>query len=153
MVLNQLDIQVECPVLVDKNRSVGIIMPAFKLPYRPYPCYVYLFAAALHLAGMSMRKTASAAAKKFGLPSFNHSTISRMLPKLLSIADLIHSVALPAAPATASCPLFYGRPGWAAEKQQKATTLFESLKSLLADPESGAMLAYRFFMRYCRFLL
>lgn len=43
--VNHLDVQVECPVIVDEDkRPVCVIMPAFKLPYRRYPGYVYLYA-------------------------------------------------------------------------------------------------------------
>ena len=40
MVLHHLEVQVECPVLLNGNRPAGVILPAFKLPYRPYPCYM-----------------------------------------------------------------------------------------------------------------
>lgn len=155
MVLHHREIQVECPVLMDRNRAVGVIMPAFKLPYRPYPCYVYLFAVALYLAGDSMRKAAGKVRKKFGIPGFSHSTISRVLSILLSKADLLSAVSEPdmLGKSLPGRPAFPERSAWTQEKKKAAFQLFKSLSPLLADPESGIWLVYRYFMRYCRLLM
>jgi hypothetical protein len=167
MIIYHREIQVECPVLMDGKRAVGVILPAFKLPYRPYPCYVYLFAIALYLAGTSMRKAANKVKKKFGIPGFSHSTISRTWSVLLVKADLLSAVSgsdsgQPAeittglnAPERALpwYPDFHERESWTQEKRKAAFCLFESLKSLLTSPEDGIMLVYRYFMRYCCLLI
>lgn len=167
MIIHHREIQVECPVIMDGNHAVGVILPAFKLPYRPYPCYVYLFAIALYLAGDSMRKTAKKVRKKFGIPRFSHSTISRTWSALLAKADLLSAVTGPdngqLAVITSGLnapertqpgyPDFHARESWTQRKREAAFCLFQSLKSLLSSPEDGMMLVYRYFMRYCCFLI
>lgn len=155
MVLYHREIQVECPILMDGNRAVGVIMPAFKLPYRPYPCYVYLFAIALYLVGYSMRKAAGKVQKQFGIPGFSHSTISRIWSILLSKADLLSVVYEPDTPGKSlpGHPAFLGRSAWTQEKSKAAFQLSQSLSPLLASPEAGMWMVYRYFMRYCCFLI
>lgn len=167
MVLYHREIQVECPILLDGNRAVGVILPAFKLPYRPYPCYVYLYAIVLYLVGYSMRNAADKVRKKFGISRFSHSTISRTWSILLAKADLLSAVVeldtrksddivsdlnesgeqLP------GYPVFSERKSWTKEKKQAAFCLFKSLGSLPVNPEAGMLLVYRYFMRYCRLLI
>lgn len=165
MVLYHHEVQVECPILMDGKHAVGIIMPAFKLPYRPYPCYVYLFAIVLYLIGYSMRKSAAKVQKKFGISGFSHSTISRTWAALLKKADLLSAVIEPntfdyeisnlkaSGKSTPSYPVFTERKSWTQEKRQAAFCLFKSLNSLLFNPKDGMMLVYRYFMRYCRLLI
>lgn len=154
MVLYHHEIQVECPVLINGNRKAGVIMPAFKLPYRPYPCYVYLFAVALYLAGDSMRKAAGKVQKKFGIPGFSHSTISRVWTALQPNAGILSNISggilekpLPGSPA------LMVRTHWTQDKRHIAALLFGSLSQLLVSPELGTVLAYQYFMRYCRLLI
>lgn len=155
MVLYHHEIQVECPILMDGNRVVGVIMPAFKLPYRPYPCYVYLFAIALYLVGDSMRKAAGKVQKKFGIPGFSHSTISRTWSILLLKTDLLSAVSEPDTPGKSlpGHPVFMERTAWTQEKKKAAFQLFKSLCPLLASPDAGMWLVYRYFMRYCCLLI
>jgi hypothetical protein len=155
MVLYHHEIQIECPVLMDGNRAVGVILPAFKLPYRPYPCYVYLFAIALYLVGDSMRKAARKVQKKFGIPGFSHSTISRTWSILLSKTDLLSAVTEPytSGKSLPGHSAFKDREAWTQEKKNAAFQLFKSLCPLLASPEAGMWLVYRYFMCYCCFLI
>lgn len=165
MVLHYRDIQVECPVQLDGKKPVGIILPAWKLPYRKYPIFVYLYAVALYLSGESMRTAARKTAKKFGVPKFSHSTVSRTLDALtLKIDELtaicpLESELLQAragadrvTPA-ASQPSLVVRPRWIDTRKQAAPHLFNMLASLLSSPEAGSMLAYRYFTKYSRLLL
>ena len=167
MVLYYRDIQVECPVKLDGNKAVGIILPAFKLPYRKYPVFVYLYAVALYLSGESMRTAARETAEKFGVPGFSHSTISRTLdalilkidkltticplnselPQIKTGADSTVPVALP------DQPSLVVRPRWKEERKQGAPHLFNVLGFLFSSPESGSMLAYRYFIQYGHLLL
>lgn len=167
MVLHHREIQVECPVLMDGNRAVGVILPAFKLPYRPYPCYVYLFAIALYLVGDSMRKAAGKIQKRFGISGFSHSTISRTWSILILKADLLSAVSDPDTEQSTDTvpdlnlpgksipghPVFLERVSWTQEKKQAALQLFKYLSPLLTSPEVGMLLAYRYFMRYCCLLI
>jgi len=165
MVLHYRDIQVECPVQLDGKKPAGIIFPAFKLPYRKYPVFVYLYAVALYLAGESMRKAARKTAEKFGVPKFSHSTVSRTLDALtLKINELTAIVSPPESEtsqagdgadcaAPADQPSLVVRPRWREPRKQAAPHLFSVLSSLLSSPESGSKLAYRYFTEYGRFLL
>jgi len=161
MVLHYRDIQVECPVQLEGKKPVGIILPAWKLPYRKYPVFVYLYAVALYLTGESMRTAARETAEKFGVPKFSHSTVSRTLGALtLKVAELAaicpFESELPQAggvtPA-ASQPSLVVRPRWKEVLKQAAPQLFNVLASLFSSPESGSMLAYRYFTQYSRLLL
>ena len=167
MVLHYRDIQVECPVQLDGNKPIGIISPAFKLPYRKYPVFVYLYAAALYLIGESMRAVARKTGEKFGLPKFSHSTVSRTLATLTLKVDELAALCppeskLPQTEAGASCetpatlpekPPLVVRPRWKEVRKQAAPHLFSVLAAQLSSPESGTMLAYRYFIQYGRFLL
>ena len=164
MVLHYREIQVECPVQLDGKKPVGIIFPAFKLPYRKYPVFVYLYAVALYLAGESMRKTAQKTAEKFGVPKFSHSTVSRTLDALTLKIDELASICppeteMPQAGVGADCAAPTGQPSpvlrlcWKEARKQAAPHLFKLLSSLFSFPESGSKLAYRYFTKYGRFLL
>jgi len=155
LVLNHREIQVECPVLMDGKSAVGVILPAFKLPYRPYPCYVYLFAVALYLMGDSMRKAALKVQKKFGIPRFSHSTVSRTWAILLAKSDLLYSVQESDTPEKSLLEpsAFSERIVWSHEKKEAAHRLFKSLIHLLNNPEDGMWLVYRYFVRYRRLLI
>lgn len=168
MVLYYRDIQVECPVQLDGKKPSGIIFPAFKLPYRKYPVFVYLYAVALYLTGESMRKAARITGEKFGVPKFSHSTVSRTLDALTLKVDELTAICPPATelPQTEALsdyatptilpgqpPSLVVRPRWKEERKQAAPQLFNMLTSLLSSPQSGSMLAYRYFIRYGRLLL
>lgn len=160
LVLNFREIQVECPVILRDKHPVAVILPAFKLPYRPYPCFVYLFAVALYLTGVPMRKAAIITGKKFGIPSFSHSTISRafsrmalnstMLEKLLpeeALPDTTTNIALPGRPGCMISPLCSDC------KKKAAPLLFSMLAPILEVSFSGSLIAYEHFMKYCCLLL
>lgn len=167
MVLHYRDIQVECPVQLDGKKPVGIILPAWKLPYRKYPVFVYLYAVALYLTGESMRTAARETAEKFGVPKFSHSTVSRTLDALTLKIDELAAIfplesELPQAGEGADCatstalsrqPSLVVRPRWKEARKQAAPHLFNVLASLFSSPESGSMLAYRYFTQYGRLLL
>ena len=72
-----------CPMLKSKDGKKVVVWPSEKLPGRPYPVYVYLYAVAIYLTeDISMRKAAEKTRKKFKLVTFCHSTLSRTLKKL-----------------------------------------------------------------------
>lgn len=153
--LNHLDIQIECPVIMNEDkRPVCVIMPAFKLPYRRYPAYVYLYAVAIHLKGLSMRKTAEEVRKKFGIEKFSHSTVSRVLARLLLNAESLSQICThETAYDPAKSPALAERTNWDSEKKKSAQKLLSSLSAVLSTPETGTMIIYRYFMRYCHLLL
>ena len=167
MVLYYRDIQVECPVQLDGKKPAGIILPAFKLPYRKYPVFVYLYAVALYLSGKSMRGAAKETAEKFGVPGFSHSTISRTLRALILKIDELAAICPPASEspqteAEADCaeptalpsqPFLVVRPRWIDSRKQAAQNLFNVLAPIFSSPESGNTLAYRYFIQYGRLLL
>ena len=83
MTINYRQITIECPILKLNDGSYQLIWPSFKLPHRPYPVFVYLFAATLYLSSnYSLRLTAQKVIKTFGLATFSHTNICRLLIKL-----------------------------------------------------------------------
>lgn len=167
MVLHYRDIQVACPVQLDGKKPVGIILPAFKLPYRKYPVFVYLYAVLLYLIGKSMRTAARETAERFGVPGFSHSTISRTLEALMLKIDGLTAICplepeLHRAGTGPKCaisdtlpgqPTLVVRPRWNDSRKRAAPQLFNVLASLFSSPESGNMLAYRYFIQYGHLLL
>lgn len=81
--INNYQKQLICPLLQCPSGVNVALWPSIKLPNRKYPVYVYVYAAALYLSSkMNMRDAASMTRQKFGLESFSHSTLSRILKKL-----------------------------------------------------------------------
>lgn len=159
-VLSFREIQVECPVILRDKRPVAVILPAFKLPYRPYPCFVYLFAVALYLTGVPMRKAAMITSKKFGIPGFSHSTISRAFSRMALNSEMsetvLHDEALPDTTPNTSLP---GKPECIVSphcsdiKKNAAPLLFSILSPILEIPFTDSLLVYEHFMKYCCLLL
>lgn len=161
------DIQVECPVQMEGKKPAGIILPAWKLPYRKYPVFVYLHAIVLYLSGESMRAAARKTGEKYGVPKFSHSTVSRTLNALTLKTDELTAISqlkseLPqaqeatdyaTATATPGQPSLVIRPCWSDSRKQAAPYLFTILAPLFSSPEFGTKLAYRYFTQYGRFLL
>jgi hypothetical protein len=114
-----------------------------------------------------MRKAAVKVRKKFGIPRFSHSTISRTFSALLVKADLLSAISEPDTGQSTEIttdlntpkrslpeyPIFSERPSWTQGKKKVAFSLFQSLKSLLIDPEDGMILVYQYFKRYCSLLI
>jgi len=66
----------------DKEHS--LIIPAFLMPHRVYPVYVYVYAINLYSSSqqLSQRKVAEATRKKYGLETFAHTTVGRAMKAL-----------------------------------------------------------------------
>lgn len=160
LVLNFREIQVECPVILRDRHPVAVLLPAFKLPYRPYPFFVYLFAVALYLTGLSMRKAAIITGKKFGILSFSHSTISRAFSRMAlnstMIETLLHDETLSDTNTNIALP---GNPGcivsprWSDTKKKAAPLLFSVLAPILEISFKESLIVYEHFMKYCCLLL
>jgi len=160
LVLNFREIQVECPVILHDKHPVAVLLPAFKLPYRPYPFFVYLFAVALYLTGLSMRKAAIITGKKFGILNFSHSTISRAFSRMAlnstMLETLLHDKALPDTTTNISLP---GKPGCIVSplcsdsKKRAAPFLFSVLAPILEVSFKESLIVYEHFMKYCCLLL
>lgn len=160
LVLNLREIQVECPVILHDKHPVGVILPAFKLPYRPYPCFVYLFAIALHLTGIPMRKAAIITGKKFGIVDFSHSTISRafsrMTLNITMLETLLHDKTSSDTTTNIAPP---GKPGCIVSprcsdtKKKAARLLFSMLASILDIPFKESLIVYEHFIKYSCLLL
>lgn len=160
LVLNYREIQVECPVIIRDKRPVGVILPTFKIPYRPYPVFVYLFAVALCLTGLSMRKAAIITGKKFGILNFSHSTISRvfslMAVNYIMLETLLQTEVSPNTSANLSLP---GKPkcivsNRCSDTKKKATPfLFNVLSPILEITFKESLIVYEHFMKYSCLLL
>ncbi|MDA8211621.1 MAG: hypothetical protein M0021_07070 [Clostridia bacterium] len=83
LIIHYRQLVIQCPILLTPEGQYQLIWPSFKLPNRPYPIYVYLYALAWYLSsGESMRVTAEKVLNVFGLETFSHTTISRFLRKI-----------------------------------------------------------------------
>ncbi len=156
MVLHYHAIAIECPVLLIKDGGYQIIWPSFKLPSRPYPVFVYLYAAALYLSGgKSMRDTAERVKKFFGLATFSHTTISRFLPKIYqTLPALICYGAQIAHEWGAAISRAIRRKRWDETRYEKAEQLCNLIwPALRAPPEFGCWLAQRYWDAHACFLV
>ena len=156
LVLNFREIQVECPVILYDKRPFAVILPAFKLPYHPYPCFVYLYAVAMYLSGVSMRKAAIITGKKFGIPHFSHSTISRAFSRMTLNSSLLKTLLNKEAETTTTSNIsLMGQSGCIVHKhctdtkRKAAPLLFSVLAPILEIPFKGSPIVYEHFMKYC----
>jgi hypothetical protein len=79
--------------ITNPSETPTVIWPAMKLPHRPYPVAVYLYAVALYLSGgITQREAARRVRQKFGLSRFSHSTLSRTFRQLLSRVENLEAV-------------------------------------------------------------
>jgi hypothetical protein len=156
MVLHYRTITIECPILLMKDGSCQIVWPSFKLPNRPYPVFVYLYAAALYLSsGESMRDTAARTIKAFGLETFAHTTISRFLPKIYqALPGLIGYGAQVAGEWGAGLSRVIRRKHWDEALYEKAVQLCSLIDPILrAPPEFGNWLAQQYWQGRMSFLV
>ena len=156
LIIHHRQLTLECPILHLDDGSYQMIWPSFKLPNRPYPVFVYLYAVSQYLSnGESMRSTAKKVINIFGLETFSHSTLCRFLPKLYPILPfLIQYGAQIIKDWGAATSQVVPRSHW--DKQKCA--LAEQLNGLLepalrAPPEFGSWLAYQFWTETGRFLV
>lgn len=161
LILNFREIFIECPVIVKDNYPSIVVFPAFKLPYRPYPCFVYFYAVALFLSGISMRKAAASTAKRFGILHFSHSTISRAFSKMVenfplllsllpfdtALINMISNTSLPGRPKSSVYPRL------SSSKKSMAPMLFDIMSSILDIPYNSSLTVYEHFMRFCCLLI
>jgi len=136
MIIQHRQITVECPIILAPDGSHQIIWPSFKLPNRPYPVHVYLYAAALYLSGSdSMRAVAQKVTTTFGLGTFSHTTICRFLQKLYQILPhLIRYGAQIIKEFGTTTTQIKKRKHWAETQYQKARQLIELLNPALRSP-------------------
>ena len=141
--LHYHEITIECPILLMKDGSYLIVWPSFKLPYRPYPIFVYLYAVALYLSsGESQRKTAAKTSKVFGMETFDHSTICRFLTKIYqAIPALVRYGAQIMTEWGALASRATRRKRWNEELYEKAERLCGLIGHILRAPPEFGMLA------------
>lgn len=158
--VNNRELQLECPIIKDSHQKSIVIWPAIKLPYRKYPVYVYLYAAALYLStNLSMRSVAAKVRNIFGLDKFSHSTVSRSLKKLAVIVDDLFRLMAADIPEynDISCMgTLVPRRGWDAARQDKYRMLLHILFPVLdklKTLEYGSLLNYRYFNNTMKFLI
>ena len=156
LIIHHRQYTIECPILRMDDGSYQMIWPSFKLPNRPYPVFVYLYAVALYLSSeKSQRTTAQRTLHFFGLSTFSHSTLCRFLPKLYPILPLlIQYGAQISNDWGATISQFVPRNHW----DKQLCELAEQLNGLLepalrAPPEFGSWLAYQYFTDTDRFLV
>lgn len=73
----------------DPGSEPRVYLPAYKLPHRPYPLGVYLYAIWLYGSNPSLgqRKVAGETRKLFGLETFSHTTLGRAMSAMAGMID------------------------------------------------------------------
>jgi hypothetical protein len=140
--LNNKRYSLDCPLKLVNGEVLGVYLPAEKSPYRPYPCYVYLYAVFLYLNADSMRSAAKKTGKRFGIPKFSHSTISRVLRKILSHLEDLQNLQIVSTKANTSM-----------DQSNSYTILKEILSRISEDIESMTHIIYEFFKKYQKLLI
>jgi len=156
MIIHHRQITIECPILKLNDGSYQVIWPSFKLPNRPYPVFVYLFAATLYLSSNnSMRLTAQKVIKTFGLATFSHTTISRLLIKLYKALPYLISYGAQITDAFGSIvSQVVKRKHWDEQKYKNAQQLNELIcYAQQSPPEFGNWLANQYWKGTSSFII
>lgn len=156
IVLQYRRISIECPVLRMADGRYLVIWPSFKLPHRPYPAFVYLYAAAWYLSsGDTQRVTAEKVMKVFGLGTFAHTTISRFLTAMYkALPGLIQYGARIIKDWGGGVPAAIKRRHWDDAQYETANQLCRLIDpTLRSPPEFGNWLAYEYWKATYRFLV
>lgn len=158
--VNNRELQLECPMIKNTHHKNAVIWPAIKLPYRKYPVYVYLYAAALYLSSnLSMRNVALKVRNLFGLDKFSHSTLSRTLKKLTVIVENLFRLMaadIPEYDDTSCRDTLVPRRGWDATRQDNYRMLLHILFPVLDKSQTveyGSLLNFRYFKNSMKFLI
>ncbi len=147
--INNRELRLVCPLLKNEQNKTVVIWPSFKLPFRKYPVYVYLYAVALYLSSnLSMRNTASFVRNTFGLDKFSHSTISRALKKLSTIVDTLSDIISGYVNNSDEDKKLVERKNWDTERCKKYKQLLSILVPVL---NKGKMIQYGSFLNYIYF--
>lgn len=156
LVLHYRQFTIECPVLLMNDGSYQMIWPSFKLPNRPYPVFVYLFAVAWYLSsGESQRATAERVMRFFGLETFSHTTIGRFLQRLYPILPYLIQYGVQVintwgVTASQVIPRKY----WDKSRCALAEKLISLIEPVLrSPPEFGSWLAYVYWTDTSKFIV
>jgi hypothetical protein len=147
--INNRELRLVCPLLKNEQSKNVVIWPSFKLPFRKYPVYVYLYAVALYLSSdLSMRNTASFVRNAFRLDKFSHSTISRALKKLSTIVDTLSDIISGHVNNNEEDKKLVERKNWDTDRCKKYNQLLSILVPVL---DKGKMIQYGSFLNYIYF--
>ena len=83
LMLGRSEYEIFCPEIED-DEARYLFVPEFMIPGRPYPIYVYLYAAVLYSSNpkMGQREAAEKTRKRFDLQKFSHTTLGRAMKKM-----------------------------------------------------------------------
>ena len=83
LMLGRSEYEIFCPEIEDDEAGY-LVVPEFMIPGRPYPIYVYLYAAVLYSSNpkMGQREAAEKTRKRFDLETFSHTTLGRAMKKM-----------------------------------------------------------------------
>ena len=156
LVLHYRQFTIGCPVLRMDDGSYQMIWPSFKLPHRPYPVFVYLYAVAWYLSsGESQRATAEKVMHFFGLETFSHTTIGRFLRRLYPImpyliqygAQIINNWGV-------AISQVIPRKHWDKSQYALAEQLMNLIEPVLRSPPAfGGWLAYTYWREVSKFIV
>jgi hypothetical protein len=149
-----IEYELLCPEIISEKGEKEVLWPSFKLPYRKYPVYVYIYVAALYLStDKSMRDVATEVRRKFGLEKFSHSTVSRSLKKLTENIDILASLNQDE---NNNLEIPVKRKKWSVQKEDLMLKLFKIISPILEESNTkdfGSMLNFKFFNETGKFIL
>lgn len=156
LVVHYRQFTIECPVLQTDDGNYRIIWPSFKLPNRPYPVFVYLYAVAWYLSsGESQRATAEKVMHFFGLETFSHTTLGRFLPRLYLILPYLIQYGVQIVNTWGvAASLVIPRKHWDKSRYSLAEQLISLIEPVLrSPPEFGSWLAYVYWTDTSKFIV
>ena len=156
LVIHNRQFILELPILLMDDGSYRMIWPAFLLPNRPYPGFVYLFATATYITSPNTQRGSATITKNFfGLKTFDHSTLCRFLPRFFPILPyLIQYGAQITSNWGLNKPRVIPRKHWNNAQYELVQEISKLIEPVLrAPPEFGDWLACRHFAATGKFIV
>jgi len=156
LVIHYRQFIIECPILLMNDGRYRMIWPSFLLPNRPYPVFVYLFAIVTYISSsLSQRGAADKTRNFFGLTTFDHSTVCRVLPRFFPILPyLVQYGAQILTDWGAGTSTAVRKKHWNNAQNVQAQELFKFIEpTLRSPPEFGEWLAYWYFEDTGKFIV
>ena len=92
LIVGRIEYEIVCMEIWQKgDKEHSLLIPAFLVPHRAYPAYIYTFAINLYSSNpqLSQRKVAEETRKKYNLETFAHTTVGRAMKTLAeTLAEL-----------------------------------------------------------------
>lgn len=154
--INNKEKSLSCPMLKFPDNKDVLLLPAVMLPGRRYPIYTYIYATVLYLTSkISMRAVAAKVRQKFGLESFSHSTLSRIIPKL-SLFAIKYASEITDMKVTDTSPPVVVRAKWSSTRISEYNILLSVFHPVLIPKNEisfCSLLSYTYFNKTQKFVI